>query len=177
MHYHTAGAGSVGAGTVCGAVCAWDQPWSGRWIISGRARNYVRVRLAYQVAGRRTTHARTRQHEGAHQRTTLCRGVAWRGVSSPPSVQTPWLPVSPQVRSSWTIHNLGIIYISLRAIISGPGRAHRVSDKFEPRVEATACGDVARRRRSRERYEWTVSWSTGSIDEWRVRLDILEFLR
>ena len=28
------------------------------------------------------------------------------------------------------LHNLRIIYISLRAIISGPGRAHRVSDKF-----------------------------------------------
>lgn len=37
-----------------------------------------------------------------------------------------------QTHTPSSLHNLGIIYISLRAIISGPGRAHRVSDKFEP---------------------------------------------
>lgn len=123
-----------------------------------RTGTQLRARTSRVPSSRSTdarTHARTRQHEGAHRRR---RAVARPRNPSPSSAPLPRQnpsPRGPRVCSSWTIHNLGIIYISLRAIISGPGRAHRVSDKFEPRAEATARGDAARRRRSRERYGWT----------------------
>lgn len=109
-----------------------------------RTGTQLRARTSRVPSSRSTDHARTHAHADTKVRTD---DAVARPRNPSPSVPNPWL------RSSWTIHNLGIIYISLRAIISGPGRAHRVSDKFELRAEATARGDAARRRRSGERYE------------------------
>lgn len=175
MHYHTAETGSDGAWTwvsVCDAVCAWDQPWSGRWIISEPARNYVRVRLAYQVAGRRATHARTHvlihiHMYYSHTHTDIGgEQQRYRGVSA--LTRSPFLLL-------YTLHNLGIIYISPRAIISGPGRAHRVSDKFEPsrwshRSRWCSWTDHRHCRQcwSWERYDGVATSLTGLIDEWRA---------
>lgn len=93
MHYHTAGAWlrrGRGRGPCAVRWCAWDQSRSGRWIISGRARNYVRVRLAYQVAGRRATQARmhARRQAGTHARTHSRTHVCTHARIHPPMWKT-----------------------------------------------------------------------------------------
>lgn len=138
--------------------------------VAGEMNNFrtgtqLRARTSRVPSSRSTDHARTHTPTRRCAPTTPWRARVTPFPSSAPSPTKPVSPRPPGFAHSWTIHNLGIIYISLRAIISGPGRAHRVSDKFEPRAEATARGDAARHRRSRERYGWTVSRSTGAVDE------------
>ena len=105
---------SVGrlVGRSVGRSVGWSVRWLGSAVV-GEMNNFrtgtqLRARTSRVPSSQSTGHARIRVH-------------TWQAVTD--------IPLAPR-----PLHNLRIIYISLRAIISGPGRAHRVSDKFRLRA-------------------------------------------
>lgn len=116
-------------------VRAWDQPVVGE-MNNFRTGTQLRARTSRVPSSRSTGHARTHAHAGAQARTD--DAVA---RPRPPSLPPFAIPSSPRALARSLLLGRSTILVSFifhcgQLFRAPAGGAHRVSDKFEPRVRS-----------------------------------------